>query len=149
MRNDPWRASTARWLRIPPVGFVRPCEPKLVDRPPAGPGWLHEVKHDGFRILVRKLGGRAKVWSRRGADFTDRFATISEAVRGLSVDRALIDGEAVVLRDDGRSDFNALLTKRGGFMASLIAFDLLRKTRALETPRAAQVAGSGQSHMSP
>ena len=54
-----------------------------------------------------------------------------------------------MLRDDWRRDFAALLTKRGGFMASLIAFDLLRKTRALETPRAAQVAGSGQSHMSP
>jgi bifunctional non-homologous end joining protein LigD len=98
----------------------------LVDRPPAGAGWLHEVKHDGFRILVRKLGERAKVWSRRGADFTDRFPAIAEAVGGLSVGRALIDGEAVVLRDDGRSDFHALMTKRGGAEASLIAFDLLR-----------------------
>ena len=54
-----------------------------------------------------------------------------------------------MLRDDWRRDFAALLTKRGGFMASLIAFDLLRKTRALETPRAAQVVRSGQSNMSP
>ena len=122
----PWRASPARWTRIPPVGFVRPCEPTLVDRPPAGGGWLHEVKHDGFRILVRKLGERTKVWSRRGADFTDRFSGITEAVRGLNVERALIDGEAVVLGDDGRSDFHALLTKRGGAQASLVAFDLLR-----------------------
>jgi ATP-dependent DNA ligase len=60
----PWRASPARWLRIPPVEFVRPCEPTLVDRPPAGAGWLHEVKHDG---LVRKQGERVKIWSRRGA----------------------------------------------------------------------------------
>jgi ATP-dependent DNA ligase len=140
MRNL-WRASPARWLRIPPVGFVRPCEPKPVDRPPGGPGWLHEVKHDGFRIQVRKLGGQAKVWSRRGADFTGRFATIAEAVRGLDVERALIDGEAVVLREDGRSDFGALMTKRGGFMASLVAFDLLRlegddwRERPIETRR--------------
>jgi bifunctional non-homologous end joining protein LigD len=105
----PWRASPTRGTRIPPVGFVRPCEPALVDRPPAGAGWLHEVKHDGFRILVRKLGDRAKVWSRGGADF-----------------RALIDGEAVVLRDDGRSEFHALMTKRGGARATLVAFDLLR-----------------------
>jgi hypothetical protein len=54
-----------------------------------------------------------------------------------------------VLVDDLRSDFAALLTKRGGFMVSLIAFELLRKTPALETPRAAQVVGSGQSNMSP
>jgi hypothetical protein len=116
----PWRASPARGTRIPPVGFVRPCEPTLVDRPPAGASWLHEVKHDGFRILVRKLGERAKVWSRCGADFTDRFPAIAEAVGGLSVGRALIDGEAVALMDDGRSDFHALLTKRGERGASLV-----------------------------
>jgi bifunctional non-homologous end joining protein LigD len=56
----------------------------LVDRPPAGPGWLHEVKHKGFRILARKLGERVQVWTRRGTDFTYRFPTIAEAVRGLS-----------------------------------------------------------------
>jgi bifunctional non-homologous end joining protein LigD len=120
-----WRTSSAGWLRIKPVGFVRPCEPKLVDRPPAGEGWLHEVKHDGFRILARKEGERMKVWSRRGADFTDRFPAIAEAVRGLPADQALIDGEAVVLREDGRSDFHALLTKRGGSQAAFVAFDLL------------------------
>jgi bifunctional non-homologous end joining protein LigD len=113
--------------RNPPAGFVRPCEPALVERPAAGSRWLHEVKHDGFRILARKLGERANVWSRRGADFTDRFPAIAEAVRGLAVEKALIDGEAVVLRDEGRSDFGALLTKRGGAQASLVAFDLLRR----------------------
>src|SRR6516225_4352817 len=74
-----WRTSSAGWLRIPPVGFVRPCEPALVDRPPAGPGWLHEVKHDGFRILVRKLGERSKVWSRRAQKL--------RIEQGLKVDR--------------------------------------------------------------
>jgi bifunctional non-homologous end joining protein LigD len=88
---------------------------------------LHEVKHDGFRILACKQGERAQVWSRPGADFTDRFPAIAEAIRGLNVESALIDGEAVVLRDDGRSDFGALLTKRGGAQASLVAFDLLRR----------------------
>ncbi|HEY1864289.1 MAG TPA: hypothetical protein VGG77_11525 [Roseiarcus sp.] len=126
LSRAPWRAFPARWLRIPPVGFVRPCEPTLTDHAPAGAGWLHEVKHDGFRILVRKLGERTKVCSRRGADFTDRFPAIAEAVGALSVGRALIDGEAVVLMDDGRSDFHALMTKRGGAQASLVAFGLLR-----------------------
>jgi bifunctional non-homologous end joining protein LigD len=126
LKTVTWRAPAPHWRRNPPVGFIRPCEPALVDRPPAGAGWLHEVKHDGFRILVRKLGERAKVWSRRGADFTDRFVGIAEAVRGLNVGRALIDGEAVVLRDDGRSDFHALMAKRGGARATLVAFDLLR-----------------------
>ena len=84
----PWRAPAPRWRRNPPIGFIRPCEPVLVDRPPAGPGWLHEVKHDGFRILARKDGERAQVWSRRGADFTYRFPAIAEAVRGLRTNQA-------------------------------------------------------------
>jgi bifunctional non-homologous end joining protein LigD len=126
LRDVTWRAPAPRWRRNPPPGFVRPCEPALTDRPPAGLGWLHEVKHDGFRVLARNQGERVDVWSRRGADFTNRFARIAEAVRGLPVDQTLIDGEAVVFRDDGRSDFHALLTKRGGAQALLVAFDLLR-----------------------
>jgi bifunctional non-homologous end joining protein LigD len=64
---------------------------------------LHEVKHDGFRILAWKQGTLVKVWSRRGADFTHRFQRIADAVRGLNLEEGLIDGEAVVIRDDGRS----------------------------------------------
>jgi bifunctional non-homologous end joining protein LigD len=67
-------------------------------------------------MLVRKLGEQVKVWSRRGADFTDRLLSIAEAVRGLACDNALLDGQAVALRNDGRSDFGALMTKRGGLM---------------------------------
>jgi bifunctional non-homologous end joining protein LigD len=98
-----WRAPAPRWRRNPPVGFIRPCELTLVDRPPAGPGCQHEVKHDGPRVLAHKQGERVQIWSRRGADFTYRFPAIAEVVRGLNVDRALIDGEAVVLRNDGRT----------------------------------------------
>jgi bifunctional non-homologous end joining protein LigD len=104
------------------------------------------VKHDGFRILAWKQGERVLVWSRRAADFTGRFARIADAVRGLSADEALIDGEAVVFQDDGRSDFHALLTKRGWLMASFVAFDLLRlggddlRQRPLEKRREALAA---------
>jgi bifunctional non-homologous end joining protein LigD len=84
------------------------------------------VKHDGFRILALKQGELVNVWSGRGVDFTDRFLNIADAVRGLPADEALIDGEAVVFRDDGRSDFVALLTKRGWAEALFAAFDLLR-----------------------
>jgi bifunctional non-homologous end joining protein LigD len=138
-----WRASQPRWRRNPPVGFIRPCEPTLTDHPPAGSGWLHEVKHDGFRILAFKQGERIQIWSRRGADFTDRFLNIADAVRGLPADDALMDGEAVVFSDDGWSDFVALLTKRGWLMALFVAFDLLRlngddlRQRPLEARREA------------
>ena len=103
------RASTLRRRSLPP-GFIRPSGLVLVAKPPAGPGWLHEAKHDGFRLLAFKDGERVRLWSRRGADFTDRFPRIAEAVRRLPAERALLDGEAVVFRPDGMSDFAALLT---------------------------------------
>jgi ATP-dependent DNA ligase len=99
-----------------------------VDRPPAGPGWLHEIKHDGFHILAWKQGERVTVWSRGGADFTRRFSRITDAVRGVSADEAMIDGEAVVFLDDGRSAFHALLTKHGLEQAALVAFDYCAST---------------------
>jgi bifunctional non-homologous end joining protein LigD len=83
------------------------------------------VKHDGFRVLVLKQGERVRVWSRRGADFTERFSRIAEAVCALPVEQALIDGEAVVFRSDGLSDFAAIRTKAGAAEASYVAFDLL------------------------
>ena len=120
-----WRTSSARSRRAPPAGFIRPCQPFLVVRPPAGPGWLHEVKHDGYRIVARKQGESVSLWTRYGADFTDRLPRIAEAIGNLPADSALIDGEAVVFRPDGRSDFGALRTKAGGAQACLVAFDLL------------------------
>ena len=118
-----WRSPRSR--RTPPAGFLKPCQPTLVAYPPAGPGWLHEMKHDGYRLLARKDAGQVRLWSRYGADFTDKLPRISEAVRSLPVDKALIDGEAVVFRQDGHSDFVALRSKAGGEMALLVAFDLL------------------------
>ena len=124
-RSMLWRTPSARFWRNLPAGFIQPCQPTLVANPPAGPGWLHEVKHDGFRILARKQGERVEVWSRRGALFNDRFPRIAETVGALPVDNALLDGEAVVFLPDGHSDFAALLTKAGGEQASFVAFDLL------------------------
>jgi bifunctional non-homologous end joining protein LigD len=124
-RNILWRTPSARFWRNLPAGFIQPCQPTRVANPPVGPGWLHEVKHDGFRILARKQGERVEMWSRRGALFNDRFPRIAEAVGALPVDNALLDGEAVVFLPDGHSDFAALLTKVGGEQASLVAFDLL------------------------
>ena len=89
--------------RTPPAGFISPAQPTLVAKPPSGSTWLHEVKHDGYRILARKQGERVKLWSRYGTDFTDRLPRIAEAVRGLPAEHVLVDGEAVVFRPDGLS----------------------------------------------
>jgi hypothetical protein len=100
-----WRISPGR-SRSPPAGFILPAHPTLVTRPPAGPDWIHEVKHDGNRLIARKVAGRVALWTRHGTDFTDRLPRIAEAVRSLPVESALIDGEAVVFRSDGHSDFS-------------------------------------------
>jgi ATP-dependent DNA ligase len=109
----PWHVPPAR-SRRPPSGFIVPCRPTLVRAPPAGPGWLHEVKHDGFRTLARKQGERVDVWSRYGTDFTAKFLNIAAAVAALPADDAMIDGEAVAFLPGGHSDFAALRTKEGG-----------------------------------
>jgi bifunctional non-homologous end joining protein LigD len=123
-RRVTWRSPRSR-PTPPPAGFIQPCQPTLVAHPPVGPGWVHEMKHDGYRMIARKDAGRVRLWSRHGTDFTDKLPGIVEAVRNLPVNNALIDGEAVVLRSDGHCDFVGLRTKAGGEQASFVAFDLL------------------------
>jgi bifunctional non-homologous end joining protein LigD len=82
----PWRNSP-RSRRTPPAGFIQPCQPTLVAYPPAGPGWLHEVKHDGYRLIARKDAGRVVLWSRYGTDFTDKLPRIVEAVRNFTCEQ--------------------------------------------------------------
>jgi bifunctional non-homologous end joining protein LigD len=121
-----WRITPARSRRSPPAGFIQPARPLLTTTPRSGSEWVHEIKHDGYRLIARKDAGRVTLWSRYATDYNDKFLQIAEAVRGLPVDSALLDGEAVVFRSDGHSDFAALRTNRGAAQASLVAYDLLQ-----------------------
>lgn len=56
-----------------PSGFIEPCQPSRVARPPSGPLWVHEIKHDGYRLMVRKDGARVRCFTRNGHDWADRF----------------------------------------------------------------------------
>ncbi len=67
-----------------PPGFIEPCIPTRADKPPVGPDWIHEIKHDGYRMIVRKKDGRVRLFTRRGYDWTDRFPLIREAPRSGS-----------------------------------------------------------------
>src|SRR5579871_5086382 len=115
--------------RLHPQGFVAPCLPTLAKTVPDGPQWAHEIKHDGFRMLVRRDGDRVRIWSRQARDWTDRLPGIVEAMSALPVTSAMIDGEAVVCDERGVSDFDALRSaisrRQGGREAFLYAFDLL------------------------
>jgi ATP dependent DNA ligase-like protein len=105
-----------------PRGFVPPCLPIKAPQPPTGDAWLHEIKHDGFRVIARKDGTRIRLYSRPGNDLTYRFPLIVEALGRLRSRSCIIDGEAVACDDDG---------SRGA---------VLRKDRTLCT-------GSGVRHM--
>jgi bifunctional non-homologous end joining protein LigD len=97
----------------------------LVDRVPAGKGWLHEVKYDGYRALVAVRDGKATVFTRSGLDWTDKFPGVAAAAARIDAASALIDGEIVAFKD-GHPDFSTLkdAISNGGAM-TLFAFDLL------------------------
>jgi bifunctional non-homologous end joining protein LigD len=108
-----------------PSGFIEPCLPLKVARPPSGPLWVHEIKHDGYRLMVRRDGLRVRCFTRNGHDWADRFPAIVDAASRIQASSFLIDGEAVIVRDDGTPDFRALRSKRRGSEAVLYAFDLI------------------------
>jgi bifunctional non-homologous end joining protein LigD len=107
------------------LGFIEPCLPSPAKAPPSGPGWLHEIKHDGFRILARRDAADVRLITRAGNDFSSRFPFIAIAVRELPVQSCLIDGEAIVCDEDGLAVFD--LIRRHGTLtnAEHCAFDLL------------------------
>ena len=108
-----------------PSGFIEPCTPSRLAIPPSGPLWVHEVKHDGYRLMVRRDGARVRCFTRNGHDWADRFPAIVDAALHLKASSFLIDGEAVIARDDGTPDFHALRNRRRGGEVVLHAFDLL------------------------
>jgi bifunctional non-homologous end joining protein LigD len=117
------RSPLARDRRRPP-GFIRPCQPVLAPKVPADDGWLHELKHDGFRIIAHKDGDDVRLWSRNGPDWSVEFAAITGDVSVLPFHRIVIDGEAVAHCPEGLPDFHRLLGP-GCATACLYAFDLL------------------------
>ena len=116
------RSPLARDRRQPP-GFVRPCQPVISLKVPVGDGWIHELKHDGFRIIARKERDHVRLWSRNGRNWSAEFVAITAALGELPTDFVL-DGEAVAHCSHGLPDFHGLLG-RDGQRTALYAFDLL------------------------
>jgi bifunctional non-homologous end joining protein LigD len=81
-----------------PAGFIAPCLPSSAPQTPSGAEWLHEIKHDGFRVIARKDANRVKLYSRPGNDRTDRFPLIVDALAKLRSQSCIIDGEASRVR---------------------------------------------------
>ncbi len=116
-----------------PPAFRPPQLATLVDAVPAGNGWMHEIKFDGYRAVVAAAGAAIVLYTRSGKDWTDKFVPLVERLRALALPTCLIDGEIVAYGDDGNPDFSALqsVLKRGhgsqkdSDKLSFYAFDLL------------------------
>ena len=108
--------------------FIEPALASLVEKPPTGDRWVHEVKFDGYRLLARLDHGRVKLLTRSGLDWTSKFANVAKALAALPVVTAFLDGEVVVETDHGVPDFGALqadLSEGRSDRFSYYLFDLL------------------------
>ncbi len=116
-----------------PPKFRPPQLATLVDSVPAGNGWMHEIKFDGYRAMVAAASDKVHVYTRKGLDWSDKFAPLVERFKALDLPPCLIDGEIVAYGSDGNPSFSALQTvlKRGhgsqkeSDKLSYHAFDLL------------------------
>jgi bifunctional non-homologous end joining protein LigD len=107
------------------VFLFEPCLPTPAKVPPAGPDWIHEIKHDGFRILAQRRGRSVRLLTRNGHDFADRFPLAAEAIEALPVKSCVVDGEAIVCNEDGLALFDLIRNHGSNARAILCAFDLL------------------------
>lgn len=109
------------------LNFIAPLLPTLVDKPPEGDGWIHEVKLDGYRSQIVRDENGVRIFTRRGLDRTAKYRDLSKTARELNAESAIIDGEIVVLDEAGHSDFGELRTAITRRQQDLyfVAFDLL------------------------
>lgn len=111
------------------LSFIEFQMPTLVDKPPKGRGWTHEIKYDGYRTQLIIQEGRVQAFTRNGYDWTDRYGPIVRAAAQLkTTERAIVDGEATVFGTTGRPDFQALRRELGKAESTNLifhAFDLL------------------------
>ena len=107
------------------AAFIEPCLPSPADKPPSGSNWIHEIKHDGYRLMARRDPVGIRLITRRGNDWSNRFPLVVEAVNHLKVRSCLIDGEVVCCDEKGVAIFQLLRHRRNEPDAFLYAFDLL------------------------
>ncbi|MET4721167.1 bifunctional non-homologous end joining protein LigD [Bradyrhizobium japonicum] len=114
-------------VKAPFPGFIEPTLASSSDRVPSGERWIHEIKFDGYRVQVHLANEAAKVFTRRGHDWTRRFKKVADDAWHIKASSAIIDGEVVVPAADGSTDFSVLQNELKGTSTKivLVAFDLL------------------------
>ena len=107
------------------VGRYEPCLPRPAKEPPAGPDWIHEIKHDGFRIIAQRDAAGVRLITRNGYDVAARFPLAAAAIAALPPGSCVVDGEAIARDDNGLSVFDLIRHRRQDHAVTLCAFDLL------------------------
>jgi bifunctional non-homologous end joining protein LigD len=102
-----------------------PCIPTKGTKVPDRPEWIHEIKHDGYRLIIQRRDKRVRLFTRNGHDWSERYPRIVEAALRNRNASFVIDGEAVLLGVDGRSDFNGLHSRKHDAEVEFYAFDML------------------------
>src|SRR6476646_2776969 len=105
-----------------PAAFIHPCQPTVAKKPPSGPGWAHELKHDGYRLQIHIRDGRVRLYTMNGADWSKRYPLIVQDAARIE-GSAIFDAEVVWLGSDSVANFEALhsrSTMRGQPPAHLI-----------------------------
>jgi bifunctional non-homologous end joining protein LigD len=118
-----WRSSRGRPINAP-AAFIHPCQPIVAKQPPSGPGWAHELKHDGYRLQIHVRDGRVRLYTINGANWSKRYSLIVRDA-GRIEGSAIIDAEVVWLDSEGIAVFDALHSRVNDAKASACAFDLL------------------------
>ena len=114
-------------VKAPFPGFIRPALATSMDRVPRGDRWIHEIKFDGYRVQLHIVNEGARVFTRRGNDWTKRFKKIADDAFLINARSAIIDGEVIVPQANGTSDFSVLQNELRGTSKKIVmvAFDLL------------------------
>jgi hypothetical protein len=120
-----WRNSRGRPLNAP-AAFIHPCQPIVAKQPPTGPGWAHELKHDGYRLQIHVRDGRVRLFTMNGADWSKRYPRIVEEAARIK-GSAVMDAEVVCLVKKGMPDFDTLHSRTADHLAVACAFDLLMR----------------------
>src|SRR5258707_6343528 len=108
-----------------PAGFVIPAQPVMASRPPSGADWVHEIKHDGYRLIVRRDGPTVRLYTRNAYDWTARLPPIAAAAQRIKAKSFTIDGEAVVLGPERLSRLDKISRREAARTALLYTFDII------------------------
>ena len=105
-------------------GWVKPQLTRLVDAPPDGPDWLHEIKYDGYRMHARLDRGAVRLLTRTGLDWTHKYPAIASALTSVPARQAYLDGELCGVRPDGTTSFSLIQTASDAGNAKALVFFL-------------------------